>query len=577
MVDTTANNLLTVPKTIGRAIVEVGTVIACPLLTTDKFVRFCKDRGLGLDRERLFRLERMGLFAPVFRVLTPDEDTEALSVPPTEDDNWFKNGWAWDTTSLNSTYEVPDSKDRTQEAYYSRFQIDHLEVVLSAMTLNVHLDGFLEHVGEDIDWQKNGKRWLDFAKSHADSLRTHEYRRAVALLCQFISNRYYPHTQGDQRTIRIPGLAYADPWMSINAVEWNWYEFRRTWDPREVEKVFDLTPAKLRHAYEGLAISQAYWDPVESWYQLIQFIKLSERKRLKGNALRAETLRSGAHMLRLLYKDLYDKELPHPNEATGMVIKHIPELEIRKDTRRYLELVVNRYGLNPQPTLSLIVEGPCEEKAVLMIFDQYFGAHPGRLGIEIIVLGGVDAATGTKEDRFRAIIRLVDYLHHHQTFAFLILDNERYARKLKAEARNAKSIHSRRYVTRPEYIKVWKTSFEFDNFSCKEIAIGMTAMTEGEQRFSQAEIVACQQDQYPGARLKDIYLRKTGKKLDKIKMNGLLAERMLEPASRSKIGNRPIIKTLKRVWGLAARNPFPTRYEDWQRNQGSQYFGRKHK
>ena len=28
---------------------------------------------------------------------------------------------------------------------------------------------------------------------------------------------------------------------------------------------------------------------------------------------------------------------------------------------------------------------------------------------------------------------------------------------------------ARRYVTRPEYIKVWKSSFEFDNFSCAEI------------------------------------------------------------------------------------------------------------
>src|SRR3990172_1149860 len=240
-------------------------------------------------------------------------------------------------------------------------------------------------------------------------------------------------------------------------------------------------------------------------------------------------------MLRLLCRDLYNQELPHPNEVTGKIITHIPELETRKDTRRYLELVVNRYGLNPQPTVSLIVEGSSEEKVITTIFEKYFGNHPGKYGIEVIVLGGVDAATGAKEDRFRAIIRLIDYLHHHQTFTFLILDNERYARKLKAEAKKAKSIHSRRYVTRPEYIKVWAKSFEFDNFSSVEISAVLTEITAGKKRFSRAEVDSCRQNPNPGAMLKALFRQKTGKKLDKLKMSILLAERMLSSASRRKI------------------------------------------
>src|SRR3990172_3931473 len=280
-------------------------------------------------------------------------------------------------------------------------------------------------------------------------------------------------------------------------------------------------------------------------------------------------------MLRLLCRDLYNQELPHPNEVTGKIITHIPELETRKDTRRYLELVVNRYGLNPQPTVSLIVEGSSEEKVITTIFEKYFGNHPGKYGIEVIVLGGVDAATGAKEDRFRAIIRLIDYLHHHQTFTFLILDNERYARKLKAEAQKAKSIHSRRYVTRPEYLKVWKRSFEFDNFSCAEIASVLTEIAAGNARFSRVEIDACQQNPESGAKLKKLYRRRTGNKLDKLKMITLLTERMLSPKSRHKIANRPVIKTLERVARRAARNPFPTRQEVWKKNQASKYFGKK--
>jgi hypothetical protein len=576
MSEATANHLLTIPKNVGRAIVEAGAVIASPLLGTEKFIRFCKDRSLSVDRERLFRLERLRLFAPVFRLLTPNKDVPTLSIPPQKDNNWFTEGWAWDTAGVEPSYQVPDHKDQTQEGYYSVFQIDHLQIVLAEMTLSVQLDSYLESsASETINWDKNGKRWLEFTRQHADGLRTHEYRRAVALLCQFISNRYYPHTQGNQRTIHVLQQYSSDCWTRVNALDWDWYDFVRSWKPREVELLFELTPSKLRHAYQGLANSQSYCDPLERWYQLTQFIKFREREKLKGEALRAETLRSGAHMLRLLYKDLYGEELPHPNEVGGKVITPVPELETRKDTRRYLELVVNRYDLNPQPTVSLIVEGATEENVVTTIFEEYFGAHPGKYGIEIIVLGGVDVATGSKEDRFRAIIRLVDYLHHHQTFTFLILDNERYARKLKAEAQKAKSIHSRRYVTRVEYVKVWKRSFEFDNFSCAEIANAMTEVAEGKVRFSREEIESCEQNPFPGARLKELYHRRTGKKLDKLRMSTILTERMLSPEARRKIANRPIIRTLERVASLAERNPFPTMQEIWKGNQASKFFGKK--
>ncbi len=305
---------------------------------------------------------------------------------------------------------------------------------------------------------KKSTRWMEHTEKISSNLREHQYRRAIALLCQQISNRYYPQTQGDMRTIRTGGGHSSDAWVSVNAHNWDWHDEVSRWDPKKIEKLYGLTPEKLSHAYERLAIDQAHYDPLERWYLLTQFISLSEREKLNGDALRAETLRAGAHMLRLLYKDLYKEELPHPNEVTRTIINHFPELEVRRDTRRYLELVANRFGINPQPRLTLIVEGESEEAAVMQIFEEYYGIHPGRFGIETIVPGSVDNATGNKkQDRFRAILRLIDYLHHHQTFTFLILDNENYASNLKKEAKKAISIHSeQRSVTRPEYIQIKK-------------------------------------------------------------------------------------------------------------------------
>lgn len=575
----TTNDLLALPANLGRTLAEAGAVIACPLLGTDKFVKFCKERGLAINRERLIRLERLGLFAPVFRVQTPSKNTQQLSLPPRERNNWFSKKWAWDTTGIGAKYKVPDHKDRTQEGYYSIFQIDYLHLVLLEMTLPIHMDGFLDHENpEEVDWTKNGDRWLKLAQECAASLGIHEYRRSVALLCQFISDRYYPQTQGDQRTIQVPQKHYSDQWITVNALDWDWHECVRQWSPRTAERLFKLTPEKLSHAFRGLAVAQARCDPLERWYQLTQFVSVRERARLKDTALRAETLRSAAHMLRLLYKDLYDEELPHPNEVTGTVITHVPELTIRKDTRRYLEFVVNRFGINPQPKVCLILEGPSEEVAVVKIFEEYFGAHPGKYGIELVSLGGVDFATGGKADRFRAILRLIDYLHHHQTLTFLILDNEGYAARLKSEAKKAKSIHHRRrHITRPEYIRIWQASYEFDSFSDSEIAAAMSALAGGVARFASAEVAPIRKEKStPGApRLEDLYHQKTGHDLNKPQLSEALVEAILSPKSRRRIESRPLVKTLERVARLAMRNPLPTMQKVWEKNQASKYLGKR--
>ena len=573
---TSNENLLTIPDNAGRAIVESGAVLACRLLGTDNFVRFCSKRGLNINRQRLIRLERLGLFAPVFRVLAPDDDDTLFDIPIREGNNWFDNGWAYDTTNVPQNHAVPAHSDTEQEGYYSIFQVDDLDSTLSALTLQVHLDGYLDREdGKPIDWQKNGTRRMEHAEQIASTLSEHQFRRAIALLCQHISNRYYPHTQGDMRTRRTRGGYSSDCWISVNALNWDWKKEAWRWEPKKTEKFYGLTPEKLRHAYQTLATEQADCDPIEPWYQLTQFISLRERERLKDDALKAETLRAGAQMLRLLHKDLYEEELPHPNEVTRTIIHHIPELEVRRDVRRYLELVTNRFGINPQPKLSLIVEGESEEAALTQIFEECYGVHPGTLGIEIIVLGGVGTATGNKkDDRFRAIFRLIDYLHHHQTFTFLVLDNENYAHRLKKAAKEATSIHrGRRYVTKPEYIRIWKDSFEFDNFSNTEIAEALNELAEGHATFTVKEVLQARSLKNSGAELTKLYNRKTDYDLNKIKLSKILVRNIMSPSAKRKVENRPIIKTLNRVERLTIRNPLPIMHKDWEANQASKYLG----
>lgn len=575
-----SQDILTLPKNIGRTIVKKGTLYACPLLGMDKFIKFCKARGISVDRGRLLRLERLGFFAPVYRVRTPPRAQRHLTLPYTADNDWFKRGWAWDTTPVPHSHDLPHFQDQTQEGYYSIFQIDYLDLILKTMTLSVHMDSYLETAEtQKIDWDKVSKQNLGIFEGEAKSLREHEFRRSRALLCQFISNRYYFQTQSDQRTHQVSNKFYSDKWISVDALDWNWYEYSRLWKPRQVEQLFQLTPEKLRHAYEGLAAAQEYCDPIAHWYQLVQFVSIKEREKLKDSALRAETLRIGAHMLRLLYKDLYGDDLPHPNEVTGTVINHIPELEVRSDTRLYLELVVNRFAVNPRPKACLIIEGPSEEVAIHKIFKEWFGAHPGKYGIEIITLGGVDFATGGRADRFRAIFRLIDYLHHHQTFTFLLLDNENYAKRLKAEARKAKSNYPQRlYVTQPKHIKIWHHSFELDNFSATEITAALSALTRGKAHFKRKEVTTCIRGGSSAHKcLGSLYKGKTSRNLSKPELAGQLVDGMLAKGASRKVENRPIVNVLQRVIKLANRNPFPTNFGTWERNQASKLLAKKGK
>ncbi len=192
-------------------------------------------------------------------------------------------------------------------------------------------------------------------------------------------------------------------------------------------------------------------------------------------------------------------------------------------------------------------------------------------------MGSVSVATGNrKDDRFSAIIRLIDYLHHHQTFAFLILDNEGYAKKLEKALRHRKSIHGDgRYVTRRDYIRLWKHSFEFDNLSCTEIAAALTKLAHGTAEFNVRDVGDARGACHPGSALKTLYRKRAKDELDKIRLAGILVDTIMSPRSRRKIENRPIVKILDRVELLAARNHLPTTQRARDANQVSRFLDRR--
>lgn len=130
-------------------------------------------------------------------------------------------------------------------------------------------------------------------------------------------------------------------------------------------------------------------------------------------------------------------------------------------------------------------------------------------------------------------------------------------------------------MTRPEYVKIWKDSFEFDNFSCTEMTLALNKLSKGYATFNRTELTICKNASNSGAALKDLFFQKSQYELQKVRLAEILIDLMLSPNSKRKVENRPIVKVLKRVARLASRNPFPTMQETWERNQASTYLGKK--
>jgi hypothetical protein len=258
------------------------------------------------------------------------------------------------------------------------------------------------------------------------------------------------------------------------------------------------------------------------------------------------------------------------------VINHVPELAARANVRRHLELVVNQYNLNPQPKLVLLVEGASEVHMINRLLPACFGLQAGGLAIEVVDLHGVPNATGGKRDGYGAVLLLVDYLHHHQTLSFIILDNEAKASELKRRAADRKSLFgARSFVTRPEYIRVWKRSLEFDNFSDTELASAMSQLAGKAGSFRREHIAACRSEKNPNAALGNMFAHRCGRDVEKLALAEVLVARMTSSDSQRRLENRPLVKTLRRVVNLAARNPLPVTESIWKTNQESRVVAKK--
>lgn len=588
---------------------ENDLLSACKPMPADTFVRFCTDRGLSIDAKRLESLERLGIFYPLIRVRYPKihvkierisenearnhgmlrdgerwdgelrEENSHLSWRAKRITSWIEEGFAWDPRSRPFTPwktfrgDVPEPQ---LESFYSIFQCYSLRNVLTGLTCHVSLEQFGEPAGDEYhessDPYRVGKQLESVGRQTIAALR--EYRRGedAALAAQMISPRYYFHTQGDQRTITVPS-------PGING--WDWWEFSRSWNAKRVSDELELTPKLVKGMHRDVQFITSSDDPLENWYELVSFAALPKKQKLKGDALFAQLGYSIEHMLRLFYRDLTNEALLLPDEGRGWRRPDKYGEGVTDNRLRHLEFLVNEYNLNPRPKAILLVEGEGEAAEIPRLAAHVFGSDFSTSAIEVRPLGSIDEFTGDKRvDAYGALEKLVDDYHARQTIVFIVLDNENRAKTVREKLLKARSrIVPKRMLTKPEYVRMWDRTFEFDNFSDSELATAMSKLSDGRYQFTTEEVAECRVkwDARKRDHLSELYAEKLHYGLNKKALvasliDAVIADRQNE-VPKDQEPKRPIVALVKELVRLAVLNHQPDSEDLWLENQQSGYLG----
>lgn len=580
-------------------LIEDELFIQCPLVTSGDFIKFCKERDLSVNEKDLELYEKLGIFYPIARIECPKFKTKVEYIDNRtkyrdlgilqEGENWngetieeyghfwwskstatefYREGLLWSPKdkpfALWDNFYDKELLHRKIESYYSIFQIYPLYMVKQRSSMNLSLSWWSTYNNETIN--KLVAQIKNIAKETVQTLSERDnISDEIADVCQIISNRYFPKTQTDRRTINV---SYPSHYH-----EWSWEDYCRKWDAKSDLSKMGITEEKIKKHQEIMSLRACSCDPLENWHDLVQFVSLEKKKRLKDEALLAQTLYSMEMMLRLFYKDLTGKDLSEEKGINYKWKERVYGEGVPDSNMAFLEYLTNEFHLNPRPKLILIVEGRSEYEQIPRLAKE-IGYSFDTIGIRIEMLEGIGNFTGGKIERF------IDHYHNLQTIVYLILDNENNAIPFRSKLIKKKSRYaeSNRYITNEDYIFIWDKCFEFDNFSDVELTNALSSISNGHS-FIEEEIAECRKEfGKRGNTISNLFKSKTGLGINK----PLLAERLVDNVTNNLNkefidgkAKRKLIEKVLEIIDLASRNYQPHSIKLWKINQESGYLGKK--
>lgn len=469
----------------------------------------------------------------------------------------LSGAFAANLARLASTEALLPVVVRGDVRYYSTFQV-----------LQLH---FLEDNGSFTD---------------TPSVRATQIQDELLPLLFDLQDQYLPETRSDQRigeledhgrTIAVGGTHFVTTTSVFLAA------LRGRRERRVREGRFSAPAVLQRHGMkpegvvwwiEALMSEADHFDPLQRWHDLLKFVPRIMRDQLRYEALVAQDFYAVAHMLLMFGEDLgvipevreiYDWRecLTGPHAAA---LPHWKEANYGLDTWRHpyrmVELLANRYHLNPRPRAVIFTEG-AEWQALGELY-RHHGVAPELAGIELRSLAG--------EGNFKLANWqcFVEYMHEKQVLVYFVLDNEghtaREAERLLGAKRRFEFEGLTKVVPTSNRIRVWQSCFEGANFTSWEI---IRALKVQGVAFSASEVRRIRRDPARRRGLIEEIRAASGQAIDKAKLARDLVSGLIDLRRRR---GRPVFKLrpvelfVRRTGRLIARNHLPSTETGRRRN-----------
>ena len=443
-------------------------------MTTDEFIKESSERGYPLNLKHLESFYYHKLLVPLFYI--DDVANEALKVftqsssYSTLDSMVFSaatEGRVRDCLlsdfSQALPFEIPQNTNRSEwwNGYiYSSWQLNRIPRALQALSQ-------IELAGKD-----------------GFTYDLHDQFRSYYLALSALATIYLPGVVGQL----ISPEEIQEPAMR---------KFMNGADINECLAISGLAPEKLKSAAEEL-LSQAHAkDPLIDWWPLIRHSNIVGWKKLKGIALHSVWLRISAEIFLRAHEDLARMGMLDPlPDLDGLQYWESLRDRITPhwNNERPLEAELAVFGLSPHPRVLVLVEGDTEEIHFNELLKQVGLNSPDRVRIQ--------NAQGSKANpdllsRFVIAPRPSHIFSGYQgmlppTVLVIAMDPENGWETL--EGREAKKLAVRNAVRKEVSrqganltdreldllitVFVWPgETYEFANFSDKELMIGMERLT----------------------------------------------------------------------------------------------------
>lgn len=170
----------------------------------------------------------------------------------------------------------------------------------------------------------------------------------------------------------------------------SWLQTCRSIDPVVLLNHVDLAPETIKKTAELLLWRAQSVDPLAEWVDLVRLCHSEKWKTLRGDALIAMDYRIAAEILLLFLEDLVKLGLAEPLEQGPKYWRGTYHGRL-KLADADLESVLMDFGISPQPSLVLVLEGDTEELIVPRVMKQL--GIPSQTGFIELFKGGALTST----------------------------------------------------------------------------------------------------------------------------------------------------------------------------------------